>query len=203
MIKVVLFDFGGVLTESGKSGFIAESLAEVYGVPVDQLDIRRDHYLLRRGRGDESALFDRLNKQFGKQVTKQMYLNKAHGTLRASRKVYDLAQRLRDHGVRTGILSNIFAMDAEVLRAEGQYDGFDPVILSCDEGYAKPDLELYDITIKKLGVKPEEILFVDDQQKCIGPALKMGLVAVTALNPDQIVQDVTKIVESQNHIALQ
>lgn len=203
MIKAVLFDFGGVLTESGKSGFIAESLAEVYGVPVDQLDIRRDHYLLRRGRGDEAALFDRLNKQFGKHVTKQMYLDKAHGTLRASRKVYDLAQRLRDHGIRTGILSNIFAMDAEVLRTEGQYDGFDPVILSCDEGYAKPDLELYDIAIKKLGAKPEEILFIDDQQKCIGPAQEMGLITITALNPDQIVQDVTKIVETQNHIALQ
>jgi epoxide hydrolase-like predicted phosphatase len=203
MIKVVLFDFGGVLAESGRSGFIAESIAEVYGVPVDQLDIRRDHYLLRRGRGDETALFDRLNKQFGKKVTKQMYLDKAHGMFKTSQEVYDLAERLRRHGIRTGILSNIFAMDAEVLREQGQYDGFDPVILSCDEGYAKPELKFYDIAIKKLGVAPEEILFVDDQQKCIGPAERLGMATVTALDPGQIVRDVTKIVESQNHIALQ
>jgi len=203
MIKAVLFDFGGVLTESGKSGFIAESIAEVYGISVDQLDIRRDHYLLRRGRGDEAALFDRLNKQFGKQVTKQMYLDKVHGMFKTSHEVYELAKRLRKHGVQTGILSNIFAMDAEVLREQGQYDGFDPVILSCDEGYAKPELELYNIAIKKLGVKPEEILFVDDQQKCIGPAKKLGIATVMAISPGHIVQDVTKIVEAQNHIALQ
>jgi putative hydrolase of the HAD superfamily len=203
MIQAVLFDFGGVLTESGKSGFVVESLAQVYDVPVEQLDIQQDHYLLRRGRGDADELFARLNKQFGRQVTKQMFLGKVHGMFVPSQEVYDLAERLRRHGIRTGILSNIFAMNADVLREQGRYDGFDPIILSCNEGYAKPDPEFYDIAISKLGVKPDEILFVDDQQKCIGPAQALGMSTVTALNPGQIVQDVTKIVESKNNIALQ
>lgn len=203
MIKAVLFDFGGVLTESGKSGFVVESLAQIYDVPLEQLDIQQDHYMLRRGKGEADELFERLNKQFGKQVTKQMFLDKVHGMFEPSQEVYDLAERLRKHGIRTGILSNIFAMNADVLREQGRYDGFDPVILSCDEGYAKPDAEFYDIAIKKLGVKPEEILFVDDQQKCIGPAQDLGMLTVTALNPGQIVQDVTKIVEAKNNIALQ
>lgn len=203
MIKAVLFDFGGVLTESGKSGFVVESLAQIYDVPLEQLDIKQDHYSLRRGRGDADELFARLNKQFGKHVTKQMFLDKAHGMFKPSQEVYDLAERLRSYGIQTGILSNIFAMNADVLREQGRYDGFSPVILSCEEGYAKPDPEFYDIAIEKLGVEPSEILFVDDQQKCIGPARKLGMFTVTALNPSQIVEDVTKIVEAENNIALQ
>lgn len=203
MIKVVLFDFGGVLTESGKTGFVTESLAAVYGVRPEDLDVRQDHYLLRRGKGDVQALFDRLNKQFGKQVTKEIFLDKVHGMFVPSSEVYDLAARLREHGIRTGILSNIFSMNADVLREQGRYDGFDPVILSCDEGYAKPDPELYEIAIKKLGVQPEEILFVDDQEKCMGPARDFGMKTLIAEDPGQIVHDVTKIVEQQNGIALQ
>lgn len=203
MIKAVLFDFGGVLTESGRSGFVAQSLADLYGVNQSQLDVNADHYMLRRGKGDEDALFARLNAQFGKQVTKQMFLDKVHGLFVPSDEVYDLAARLREHGIKTGILSNIFAMNAAILRQQGRYDGFDPVILSCDEGYAKPDKELYDVAIAKLGVKPDEILFVDDQEKCTQTAEAMGMFTVLAANPEQIVTDVTQIIEQKNGLRLQ
>ncbi|HEU4914362.1 MAG TPA: HAD family phosphatase [Candidatus Saccharimonadales bacterium] len=203
MIKAVLFDFGGVLTESGRSGFVAHILAELYGVDPRRLDVNADHYMLRRGQGDEDALFAKLNTRFAKQVTKQMFLEKAHDLFVPSHEVYDLAARLRKHGLKTGILSNIFAMNAAILRQQGRYEGFDPVILSCDEGHAKPDKELYEVAVQRLGLAPKEILFVDDQEKCTKPAEAIGMSALLAVSPKQIVADVTAIIERQNGIALQ
>jgi putative hydrolase of the HAD superfamily len=203
VIKAVLFDFGGVLTESGKSGFVTESLAELYGVDPKGMDVQQEHYMLRRGKGDEDALFDRLNTQYGKHISKEMFLDKVHGLFVPSQEVYDLAARLREKGIKTGILSNIFAMNATILRRQGRYQGFDPIVLSCDEGYAKPDKELYYAAVEKLGVKPDEILFVDDQEKCTRPAESMGMSTVLAVSPQQIVADVTRIIERENGLRLQ
>ncbi|HSD55927.1 MAG TPA: HAD family phosphatase [Candidatus Saccharimonadales bacterium] len=202
MIKAVLFDFGGVLTESGKSGFTGAVMAELYGVGIDELDIGKDHALMRRGREDDGELFERLNKRYGKQVAKQMFVDRAQASFKPSQGVYDLAARLRAHGIKTGLLSNIFAMNANRLRAEGWYDGFSPIILSCEEGYAKPDPEIYEIAVKKTGTRPEEILFVDDQAKCIGPAQKLGFKIVVAKTPDQIVADVKSLIMAENGIEL-
>jgi epoxide hydrolase-like predicted phosphatase len=202
MIKAVLFDFGGVLTESGKSGFTGSLMAELYGVDVESLDIGKDHALMRRGREADEALFERLNAKYGKQITKQMFVDKAQSAFKPSQNVYDLAARLREHGIKTGLLSNIFKMNAERLRADGWYDNFSPVVLSYAEGYAKPDPEIYDIAIRKTGVQPAEILFIDDQAKCINPARALGMKVVTAVSPEQIVADATALIEAENGIKL-
>jgi len=202
MIKAVLFDFGGVLTESGKSGFIREAIAELYGLDPAKLNIAHEHAELRRGHGDADEFFAQLSKKYGKHVTKEMFVEKTSEEYVPSPEVYKLAESLRAHGIRTGILSNIFAMNAEVLRAQGSYEGFDPVILSCEVGYAKPDQEFYDVALEQLGLPASEILFIDDQQKCLGPAKAMGMSVVEAVSPAQIVADVKAIIRTQNGIEL-
>jgi epoxide hydrolase-like predicted phosphatase len=204
MIKVVLFDFGGVLTESGKKGYIAETVAGLYGIPAESVDIADLHGDLRRGKSDTEAFFTELNRRYGqqKQVTEQMFQDKTRTDFRPSPLVYDVAKRLRDHGIRTAILSNIFNMNAVVLREQGWYDGFDPVLLSYDLGYAKPDPEIYDITLERLGVRPDEVLFIDDQDKCLAPAEKIGMHTIKAVSPEQIVVEIQAIIRKYNGVTL-
>ena len=204
MIKVVLFDFGGVLTESGKRGFIAETVAGLYGISPESVDIADLHGELRRGQTDTKTFFTELNRRYGnkKQVTEQMFLKKTHAAFTPSPPVYDLAERLRAHGIRTAILSNIFNMNALALRKGGWYDGFDPVVLSYDVGYAKPDPEIYDLTLRRLGVKPQEVLFIDDQEKCLPPAIKLGMHVIRADSPAQIVGDTEALIKKVNGITL-
>ena len=202
MIRLVYFDFGGVLTEIGKKGFVAAMLAELYGVPPEHLDISDIHELLRRGQANDQIIFDYLNARYHKRVTKEQFIARAHKELTASHEVYALAQALRQAGIRTGILSNVFAMSADVLRKEGLYDGFEPLILSCDTGFAKPDRELYELAIEQAGVAADEILFVEDQDKCLPPARALGMHTVQATSPSQIVADVQAVIREQNRIDL-
>lgn len=203
MIKIVLFDFGGVLTMGGKKGYMGQILSELYGIDQQNIEYGDLHYLFRRGKGGEDdALFDALNKRYNAKVTKQMFLDRARQDLQAAPEVYELAATLRRKGIRTGILSNIFSMQAEVFRAEGWYDGFDPIILSCESGYAKPDKELYELAIAKTGVRPDEILFIDDQEKCTKPAEAIGMHALLAVSPAQIVADTKQYLRTYNGIEL-
>jgi len=202
MIKIVLFDFGGVLTKSGKRGFIAQTVAELYGVDPNKVDIGDLHYMMRRGLGTEEAFFNALNKRYGGNITKDTFLQRTHAYTVPSEEVYALAARLRSHGIRTGILSNVFAFSAEQLRKEGRYDGFDPLILSCDEGFAKPEEEFYRLAIERSGVQPEEILFIDDQEKCMPPARQLGMHTLVAVSPQQIVEDTEALIRKLNGITL-
>lgn len=202
MIKAVLFDYGGVLTQSGKSGFIRDSVARLYHVDPHDVHIGEEHAKLRRGLMSDDDFFAALNRQYGKVVTKEMFIKETAGSLTPTPEVYDLAQRMRGHGIQTAIFSNIFAMNATELRRQGQYDGFDPVILSCDVHYAKPDPEFYEYAINALGVLPQEILLIDDQEKCLGPAHKLGMKVLAAVSPAQIIADAEAIVFTENGIHL-
>lgn len=202
MIKAVLFDFGGVLTESGKKGFIGETLAKLYGINPSEMDIGDLHYMMRRGMGTEEGFFEELNKRYKGKVTKEEFLKHAHALTLPAKEVYELAETLRAHGIKTGILSNVFAMSAEQLRREGRYEGFDPIILSCEEGCAKPEEKFYETAIARVGVRPDEILFIDDQSKCMPPALKLGMHTILALSPGQIVADTKALIRKLNGIDL-
>jgi epoxide hydrolase-like predicted phosphatase len=203
MIKAVLFDFGGVLTKGGRKGYIGQLFSELYNVPLDQIEYGDLGLLFRRSNPkDDDALFEKLSKRFNVQVTKEMFLERAHVDLVAVPETYKLAEELRSKGIRTGLLSNIFAMQAEVFRREGWYDGFDPIILSCESGYAKPERELYELAIEQLGLEPDEIIFIDDQQKCIGPAEEVGLHAILATDPEQVAADTKKLIREHNGVEL-
>ncbi len=105
--------------------------------------------------------------------------------------VMQLRAGLQSHGLVTGILSNVEPVVAKALYDHGVYSNFEPLILSCETGYAKPDLEIYQIALNKLGsVKTSEVLFIDDQEKMLLPAREMGMQTLLARNTDQLISDV-------------
>ena len=74
------------------------------------------------------------------------------------------------------------------IRAHGGYATFDPVILSCEVGYAKPDPEIYRIAMDRLpGIQPDEVIFLDDRVMCLPPAQALGMRTVLVENPMQAI----------------
>ncbi len=196
MIKAVLFDYGGVLSESGRVGTIERILAEIYGLDETSIKLDEIHVRLRSGKISSRQFFTEINRRHpgAAKATKRAFTAHGKELFAKSAKVYHLAEKLRKHGFKTGILSNIYEMTADALRQNGLYDGFDPVVLSCEEHLAKPDKVFYKRAVRRLGVKPEEIIFIDDQEKCRPPAVELGMHFVLARNPDQIVDDVKSII---------
>lgn len=56
---------------------------------------------------------------------------------------------------------------------------FDAVVLSYQVGYAKPAPQIYETMVSKLGVKFEESIFVDDLQRYVDGAKRLGMQAIT------------------------
>lgn len=58
---------------------------------------------------------------------------------------------------------------------EKKYGFFDVTVFSCMEGLIKPDRKIYEITLKRLGVKPKEAVFIDDKEENVNSAKNIGI----------------------------
>lgn len=89
--------------------------------------------------------------------------------------LHDYWLSLRDHGLLLGILSN--SMDGarrEESRRYGFPDQADVIVYSHEVGLAKPDPAIYALTTDRLGVRPEEVAFLDDNPANVDAALAHG-----------------------------
>lgn len=203
MIRAVLFDFGGVLTEGGKSGSIQANIANLCDRPFDEVHIEDIHARFVRGQMTETEFFDEINRRYpcAKPVTGSLFVASSN-LFGRSEPVYDLAKQLRRAGLKTGILSNIYSMSAAKLKAEKFYEDFDPLILSYEQGLAKPDPDLFKLALKKLDLKGPEVLFIDDQLRFKAVATKAGMHFILAVSPEQIVRDTQALLHQENGIEL-
>jgi HAD superfamily hydrolase (TIGR01509 family) len=55
---------------------------------------------------------------------------------------------------------------------------FDELSFSCELGKNKPEPEIYEICLSRLGLLPNECLFVDDSLENVEGAIKVGIHAI-------------------------
>jgi putative hydrolase of the HAD superfamily len=97
---------------------------------------------------------------------------------------------LKQHGLLTAILSNMGDdVLASVERAFAWIDRFDVLVWSYQLGIAKPNPAIYRHTLDKLGVQPEETLFIDDKQENVEAAQALGIQALLYLSVNQLRAD--------------
>ena len=82
----------------------------------------------------------------------------------------------RAQGVRTGLVSN--SMGAGRYDRAGFPELFDGVVISGDVGMHKPQPEIFLLGAKRVGVAPEQCVFVDDLRENCEGAEAVGMTAV-------------------------
>lgn len=90
--------------------------------------------------------------------------------------VWDVARVFRLRGGRTAFLSNGVPEAMARIRADRHLESwFDAVIVSCEVEVAKPDPQIYQICLSRLGVDADRTLFVDDRLVNLEAAAKLGI----------------------------
>ena len=90
--------------------------------------------------------------------------------------LWQLAARVRAQGVRTGLLSNSWGFD--VYPFDQLEVHFDDLVLSGEVGLRKPDPAIYRLAAQRLGVRPDDCVFVDDLERNVEVASELGMVGV-------------------------
>jgi epoxide hydrolase-like predicted phosphatase len=197
MIKAVIFDYGGVLVSGGGANEPAESLAAFLNISVKDaaeiLSALWGDYVA--GKLTEAEYWQRVEKLNGSPISGDTRtMRSTLGDVKPLPKMLTFIQELMAKKYTVGLLSNITPATEVIIREGGGYDLFEPCVLSCKVGYAKPSPEIYYELLRQLpGMQPDEIVFIDDQQRCLDPAHLLGIRTVLAKSRDQVVQDVTRL----------
>jgi HAD superfamily hydrolase (TIGR01509 family) len=97
----------------------------------------------------------------------------------------------------TAILSNasseVRAWITEAFHLEREVD---LIMISAEEGYHKPQPEIFRIALDRLGVQPEEALFIDDEAQYIAPAQALGMYTIQFKETSQVIGEIRHWVEA-------
>ncbi len=99
-------------------------------------------------------------------------------------------QQLKQRGLLTAILSNMGDnVLASVEHTFNWLPRFDVLIWSYQWHMAKPDLAIYRLVLDKLGISPEEALFLDDKLLNVEAALALGMKAIQFTTIERLRKD--------------
>lgn len=185
-IRAVIFDFGGVLYHQPDMK-MARRLQVMLGLKNDQfisavLASPNDSEFVAAvmvGNIPEQEVWDMLAKRWKVKVD---LINMLRQTLmsrnRLNKELAGFLAGLRPQ-YKTAILSNA-GTDARRTFTEifGLNQVVDEMIISAEERVAKPDARIYQITLDRLQMTPEEVVFLDDLVENVEAARLFGIRAV-------------------------
>ena len=95
--------------------------------------------------------------------------------------ILPMLSALREMGIRIGLITNCFSEEARLIRESELFPYFDAPCLSWEEGVRKPDPAIYRTCLRRLGIAPEECLYVGDGgSQELEAARALGMQAVQA-----------------------
>ena len=198
MIRAVVCDFGGVLTTPLEGSF--QAFADASGIPLEAIaealvaiherDGLHPLYELECGRVSEpdfmADVAATLASALGRDVAMHDFTARYFAGLEPNVPIIELMARLGDEGYRMALLTNNVREWEPYWRAMAPIDDlFELVVDSAFVGMRKPDREIYDLTVARLGVAAHECLFVDDLERNCDAAREAGMTAVLYRSPAQ------------------
>lgn len=189
MVDTVIFDVGGVLARNGRHSDFARRFPEADAAVVVKILVGDyaqdgDHPWHRLERGEITLEENRrLNKIALAEAGIELPAPPAGGApmidWALNEPVVSLVHDLKAAGVRLGVLTNNVAEFRESWRAMLPFDElFDDVVDSHEVGVRKPNPEIYQLALARLGAEPGRTAFLDDVPSNVTAAEGVGMLAV-------------------------
>lgn len=202
-IEAVVSDFGGVLTSplldsfaaiQDSSGIGLEHLGQAIFALAQKLEVN-PLYELEKGKLSEARFLDELGQQLTSQLGRPVRM---HGFgeayfehLQPNQPMIDYMRSLRERGYRMAICTNNVREWEERWRSMLPVDEiFEVVVDSAFVGARKPDPEIYQVTLERLGVPAQGCLFVDDIDVNCDAARSAGMRTVHFRDTEQAIAEI-------------
>jgi putative hydrolase of the HAD superfamily len=182
MIKAIIFDFFDVFRTDGYNRWLKQRGLEREGAFLTASE-RHD-----RGEDSDKAFFQAIADASGEtaeQVERELETNNE-----LNRPLVEYASTLRGT-YKLALLSN---SGSAYLRNElAKYDlekYFDEIVISSEVGLIKPEPEIFEYVMRKLGVEPQECIFTDDNPKHVSAAEKLGVHGIVFTSVPKLKQQI-------------
>jgi len=182
MIKAIIFDFGNVVCEFDNNIFLRK-ISEFTDKSISELNelIYLSSDLPRRyetGLISSDQFFNEISKRCNLSMSKSEFIKAYTDIFTPIKTSFELIRKLRPR-YKLALLSDTSEWDFEYgIRPVEVFDLFDAVTLSFEVGALKPDKKIFYDVLAKLGVEPEECIYVDDIEEYVRVARRIGIHAI-------------------------
>ncbi len=207
-IKTIIFDFGGVITNSPIEGF--KLLEEKHGYDkglITNINMNNpdDNAWAKSERGeiDIHTFLEEFEKEaleIGQKIDAKEILQQLYGTMRENmiNKIKLLSDSKKYKLIcLTNVLKgvDIFTPMERVNAVNHVMSYFDIIYESYKLNMRKPETRIYQYILNEINIKPEETVFLDDLGMNLKPARQLGINTIKVINPKDAINELDQILE--------
>jgi len=191
-----LFDLGGVFFDWDPNHFYINIFRNLEERQYFLNDICNDAWNIQQdaGRSIKDAELELIPKfpKYEKQI-KMYYTNHRNMIKGAFTKSIEILNYLKKNNYECYVLSNWSAETFIGMTEDYTFlKKFDGLLISGEEKLIKPNLDIYQLAIKRFDLIPHECVFVDDKLENIEAAKKLDFLTIHLTNPKTINADIKK-----------
>lgn len=195
MIKAIIFDWGGTCTRGSIALNFSKLLAAMSIVSERRINAvfekNNREYLL--GKISGHAFWSAFAKETGIEEKPDFFVNLFRESGKADPDILSLVRDVSKY-YETALLSDNYKELADhVVRTYRLRELFDTLVFSNREGVRKPSREIFQLTLKRLGVKANEAVFIDDLKQNVQAAKKFDLRGIHFTRNDKLKKDLIKL----------
>jgi putative hydrolase of the HAD superfamily len=178
-VRGLLVDFGGVLTSNVFDSFAAFCRQEELDPDLVKQLFRRDPEARKLLEDLETGVLSEPDFEVAFAARLELppddLIARLFAGMTPDADMIAAVTRAHEQGIVTGLLSNSWGMATDY---DSLGDIFDARVISAAEGMRKPDPRIYPLAAERMGLAPEEIVFVDDLGFNLKPAKQLGMATV-------------------------
>ena len=197
MIKGVIFDFGKVICRFSNQIFIDKlatnchyDSSELNKMIYEESDIKQQY---ETGMISSDAFYRHVIEITGAKISKEDFIRIYTNKFTPIAETIDLIKALKSR-YKLGLLSNTSEWDfLYIIKSVEVFDLFDGVTVSYQLNAFKPDAKLYLDIVAKLGLPPEECVYIDDIKEFAEAAEDVGIHGIHYDGHEGLVQGLERL----------
>ena len=197
MIKAIAFDWGGVI-ETIEGGLI-KKISQYLGVSEEDWNevYYSLIYLFHTNQSSWEGVANLVAKNFNatdEQISHmQEMIKENRETRNINQGLIGIIKDLKKRNYKIGLLSNNYVELRQEIKDFGLADLFDTIVISAEVGFYKPQPEIFQILFDKLGLKSNEVAFVDDTTNSLSGAESIGYAPILFTGNQKLKEDLEKL----------
>jgi HAD superfamily hydrolase (TIGR01509 family) len=183
MAKAIIFDFFDVLRTDAYKAWLQR-----YDIPHEGAYFEASQ-AQDKGEITVEEFLERLNDLQGRTVS----FEEIDGSATVNEAVVHIAERLKSN-YRLALLSNAPSLFIRRLLRDLDLERlFDEIVISSEVGLVKPSPEIFELTLRKLGISAPDAIFIDDNKKHTEAAEEMGIRSVVFVSAGQLEDELNNL----------
>jgi len=191
MVEAVIFDLSGVIVS--RINGIGKMLEPKLNLKSEEIHSRikaEEFQDFVRGKISEEEYWSKIISKNGWETDINVLKNASRKNFREIKGTKEIIIKIREKGIRLGLLSAHTKEWVCYLREKFGYEKFfHSALYSYQVGYTKPNRKLYETILKKIGVESAQCVYIDDKEKYLRPAKELGMKTILFESPEQLEKD--------------